>query len=73
MQRRSVLFPEPLGPISATTSPLLSSKSMDFKTVMSPNRLLTASSRNTVLEKDELRASVGDAKDDSAFMVSPFD
>src|SRR5437588_7572904 len=40
-QRISVLLPEPLGPISATTSLLRTSKSTSLRTCLSPKNLLT--------------------------------
>src|SRR6266536_4707870 len=41
MQRISVLFPEPLGPINATTSRLCTSKSISLSTCLSPKYLLS--------------------------------
>src|SRR2546421_10210841 len=40
-QRISVLLPEPLGPIKATTSLLRTSKSTSLRTCLSPKNLLT--------------------------------
>src|SRR5436309_12473612 len=40
-QRISVLLPEPLGPINATTSLLCTSKSTSLRTCLSPKYLLT--------------------------------
>src|SRR6266478_8841708 len=40
-QRKSVLLPEPLGPISATTSLLCTSKSTSLRTCLSPKYLFT--------------------------------
>ena len=41
MHRKSVLLPDPLGPIMQTTSPFLIDKFMSFKTLLLPKLLLT--------------------------------
>lgn len=41
MQRRNVLFPEPLGPRMHTTSPRSTSRLMSFRTTFLPNDLRT--------------------------------
>src|SRR5260370_42285371 len=45
MQRKSVVLPEPLGPIITTTCPRLTDRSMPFKTVRSPKCLTIFSAR----------------------------
>ena len=47
MQRSSVLLPEPLAPISTTTSPRRTARSMPRSTSWSPNRLWMASRLRT--------------------------
>jgi len=47
MQRASVLFPEPLGPITDTTSPSANVSEMSFKTLREPKDLLRRLTSNT--------------------------
>ena len=47
MQRRSVDLPLPLGPITTSTSPLATSRSMPSSTRLSPKLFTTRSSRSS--------------------------
>src|SRR5260370_14954584 len=64
MARRSVVFPLPEGPRSATTSPLLSSKETPLSTSLSPSRLCTFETISSLMEANPQPESDREAQSD---------